>query len=440
MKINNFIKSISVSNKLRQTNAGQAVIIAIVLFTFGSLIFIGGVATPALSDVKEANNLLSSKRSFFTSEASVEDVVYRVKNALYFSTSETLTLDGFTATTDVVDTANGKSIIAQGDVSNLIRKSQVDVVEGIGAAFFYGIQSGTGGIVMQNFSKVRGNVYSNGTIVGHNSNVIKGDAISAGPSGLIDGIHATGTAHANVIQNSEVDGDAYYQTISNTVVLGTEYTGSTDQVPVDLPITDAMVDLWKATAETGGVISSPCPYKIESSMTLGPVKIECDLVIDKNSTIVTLLGPVWVTGNINTKSGPTIQIDPSLGKESVPIIADNPSDNLTSARITLENDSLFVGSGTPGSYVLLLSQNNSAESGGSTSAIEVKNSAQGDLFVYAGHGEIELENNISLKEVTAFRIKLENNAEVIYESGFSSLLFTSGPGGGFEIDSWKEVE
>mgnify|MGYP003343766782 FL=1 len=90
--------------------------------------------------------------------------------------------------------------------------------------------------------------------------------------------------------------------------------------------------------------------------------------------------------------------------------------------------------------MLFRSQNDSAENGGSNSAIDIDNNILGDVLVYAGHGAIEMENNASLKEVTGYKIRIKNNAQVIYETGLASLLFTSGPGGGYEIESWDEVE
>ena len=60
--------------------------------------------------------------------------------------------------------------------------------------------------------------------------------------------------------------------------------------------------------------------------------------------------------------------------------------------------------------------------------------------MYAAHGEIRIKQSLTLKEVTAYKIRLQNSAEVIYESGLASLLFTSGPGGGFEVSSWGEIE
>ena len=88
----------------------------------------------------------------------------------------------------------------------------------------------------------------------------------------------------------------------------------------------------------------------------------------------------------------------------------------------------------------MISQNNDAENGGSGVAIEAGNNAGGDLLVYAAHGEILLKNNISLKEVSGYRIHLQNFAKVVYETGLASLLFTTGPGGGYVVDSWEEIK
>ena len=89
---------------------------------------------------------------------------------------------------------------------------------------------------------------------------------------------------------------------------------------------------------------------------------------------------------------------------------------------------------------MLISQNLSAESGGTEVALDVKNTVSGDLLVYAGHGEISLQNSINLKEVSAYRNRLKNTAEVIYETGIANLLFDSGPSGSYEILSWEEIE
>ena len=58
---------------------------------------------------------------------------------------------------------------------------------------------------MSNSAEVIGNVFSNGPIVGSNSNIVRGDVVSAGPSGLVDGVRATSSVYAHTIRNSEIE-------------------------------------------------------------------------------------------------------------------------------------------------------------------------------------------------------------------------------------------
>jgi len=212
-----------------------------------------------------------------------------------------------------------------------------------------------------------------------------------------------------------------------------------DQPYADLPISDEMIDDWKGVASSSQIITSPCPYEISEDTTLGPAKIECDLEISQDP-VITLAGNVWVAGNILIKNSAVIRSSPSLGKKSVAIIADNLANRLTSSKITLNNSATFYGSGSQGSYVLLISQNNSAENGGVENAVSIAQTVSGDLLLYAGHGKIFLNNSSDLREVTGYSLDLRNQANVIYETGLANLLFSSGPGGSFSIVSWNEVE
>jgi hypothetical protein len=331
-------------------------------------------------------------------------------------------------------------ITTNASANNNVRLARIDLLLGTGVVFNFGVQSDTGGVLMENTSSVEGNIYSNGPVEGQNNNLVKGDIVSAGAMGFVDGSHATGSVYAHTIEDSDIDKDAYYQVIdASTTVDGTKYSGSPDQSIQPLPITDAMVAAWEAEAEAAGVHTSPCPYVIDSDITIGPLKIACDLEVNKNSTTLTLQGNIWVEGNIKIKK-PVIRIDPTLGNTSVVIIADNPADRLNSSTIEIENTTVFQGSGAVNSNILVLSQNSSAELGGGVSAINVENGSQGDLLVYAGHGEILLRNSTSLKEVTAWRVRLRNGAKIIYETGLASLLFSGGPSGGFELNSWREIK
>ncbi len=424
--------------KKEKYHEGQALFTAVIFFLFISLAVVMGLASSAVKSSKISLDLLSAKKSYFIAESGTEDAVYRVIKGKKYSAEEVVNLDGSFATTTIVAAGSNVTVESTGNVSKNVRKTRELLSNESGVSFHYGVQVGNGGLEMENTSGVIGNVYSNGTIEGAGSNLIKGDAVSAGASGSTSGVHATSSAYAHSISNSTIDKDAYFQTISGTTVKGTLYPGSPDQPLRDMPISDETINSWEQAA-AANVISSPCPYTISSNVTLGPVKITCNLTIQGSPT-VTLAGPIWVEGNITIENSAVIRLDSSLGKKSIAVIADNPLNRDTGSKIVLENSATFYNSGTEGSYVLFISQNNSIEGGGQESAIIIKNSANGDVLLYAGHAEILLANNVNLREVTAYKVHLQNSAQVIYESGLASLLFESGPSGGYSIDSWREVK
>lgn len=423
--------------ELTSYNGGYIMITAIIFFILISTIVIFGMVNPILKQVKISKENYKSKQSYYLANAGIEDLIYRIKNGMEYSTTEVHYLNGSYSTTTITDTPTGKRVTSSASVNNDIRKVQADLVLGTGVAFHYGTQAGQGGFILENSSTVTGNIYANGPVTGSN-NYIYGNVVSAGPTGLIDGIHATGSAYANTIQNSTIDKDAYYVNRTSTTVGGVSYPGSPNQATTSFPISDTQIEEWKTHAEAGGTISSPCPYIINSSRTLGPVKINCDLRISGSPTI-TLNGPVWVNGNIEFNNGPLIQISPSFGTKSVQFIADNPSNRTTSSRIDVNNTAQFQGSGASGSFIFLISQNNSSELGGSVEAISMDNSANGDIILYSNHGLISVNNSAELKQITGYRIRARNTANIIYDIGLPSTLFDSGPGGGFDISSWTEV-
>ncbi|MBI2475792.1 MAG: hypothetical protein HYV67_00935 [Candidatus Taylorbacteria bacterium] len=430
-------------NSQLTTNRGQAVITAVVFFLVIAATVSIGVINPVLRQLKQADDFLRTRASLFASQSVNEDALYRLKTNKKFTSPSTLSLGGYRATATSTTVAGGLQINSSGNGFNLTRNIRTHLISGSGASFNYGVQVGAGGVILENTSSVAGNLYSNGPVTGAGSNLIKGDAVSAGPNGQIDGVHATSSAYAHIIRNSTIDKDAYYQTISGSTVAGTLYPGSADQATSTLPIAAAQVTQWQNDAAAGGTIASPCPYKISDTATIGPAKINCDLEISGNNYTVTLGGALWVAGNITVKNSPTIKVSPSLGHKSIPIVADNPADHTDSSIITLSNSVQFQGSGTPGSFVVLISQNNRAANGGNGSgeeAIIAQNNVSGAVLLYAALGEIRLQNSISLKEVTAYRLRLQNSAEVVYDTGLANLLFTSGPSGSYVFDGWREVQ
>ena len=76
-------------------------LLSIVFFLFISLAISFGLVSPSVRQYKIANNLEKSNQSFFLSESAVEDTYYRLKEAMTVGTTNTLTLNGNSATATI---------------------------------------------------------------------------------------------------------------------------------------------------------------------------------------------------------------------------------------------------------------------------------------------------------------------------------------------------
>jgi hypothetical protein len=243
------------------------------------------------------------------------------------------------------------------------------------------------------------------------------------------------------IGSGGVGGAEAYQ-VSDSVVAGTIYcqTGSGNNKacdparpippPLDMPISEGNIEQWKSEALAGGVINGD--YIVGSSMSLGPKKIVGNLVVDGNKTL-TLTGTLWVTGNVTVNNGARIKLSSSYGANSGALVADG--------RFSISNNSSFAGSGQTGSFIMTLTTSNCpiSDSCGGLYAIDVSNNA-GAVILNAQKGSIHMNNNASVKEITAYKIIFDPNAIINYEQGIANTNFTNGPTGGWTIKSWAEVE
>jgi hypothetical protein len=439
------------NNMHTQRDRGAALLLFVVLFLATSLSLVLTIGNSVYEDLAKYRTLMAGTQSFYGAEAGIEDAIYRHRNSDNYSDTESFSFmntDVSVSRTQVTDYYN---FLAEGDVSDSVRRSYATLAIGDGASFNFGMQSGNGGITMANSSSVTGNVFSNGSISG-SGNMIRGDVVSAGASGAVTSIHATGSMWAHTITSATVGKDAYYQSIVGSTVFGSVcvnahcHPGSTDQTPAAMPIADATIENWKTNIfNTGTIISSTSTqcssgtYTIDTDTTLNNVFIDCNVDVSKNSTDLIIAGPVWIKGNLSFSQGPNIVASSSLGTRSVQVIVDKVTNRLTSSQVSV-NQSTNFNSGNVKSYTVIISMNNSAELGGTEKAINLGQTTTGKLLVYAPHGLIDIAQSTSLKEITGYKIKTANSSNIIYESGLVNLLFTSGPGGGFTIDFWKEVE
>ena len=432
-------------NRLK-SQRGAAMLFFVLFFVVAASALAFSLGRAVYSDLYLVNSLLASNESYLTADSALEDAVYKMMKGYMVSATSTFNATAGLATT-TISYDSSSDIYTLRSVSKVGRANRVSVVEltsGVGSAFNYGLQSGNGGFTLSNSASITGNVYSNGNILGGGSSLISGDVISAGPTGSITKIHATGSVWTNTLSDSLIDKDAHYNVVGiPSVVNGVRYTPEAVTATTSLPIPDDKVQEYKDGVTSSGTVIpvSSCIagwYVISTNATIGNVKIECNLRIKGPGITVTLTGPIWVTGNIEFVTGPTLKVSPALGPKSVQFIADNPSDRLTSSKVSINNSSVFTGSGHPSSFIMVLSQNNSAETGGSEEAAFIGQSSNGSLILYAGHGLINIGNSIDLKSVTGYKIDIGNNSDVTYDTGLTSVLFTGGPGGGYVIRDWYQ--
>jgi hypothetical protein len=237
---------------------------------------------------------------------------------------------------------------------------------------------------------------------------------------LNNGSVIQGNVHANSLDGFTVNKDAYYQSITGSVVVnGTKYPNSVDPVPAAMPISDANITEWKGDAEDAGVYTgnlSGCPSKI------GPGKYVGNFITGNNCTI-TVVTPFWLTGDLTFGNSTIFKMDPSLGASSGVMIVDGVT--------TFQNSDDLRGSGANGSYLTILSTYDSQAHGG-TIAINTGNSSITGIL-YAPYGILTLANNATFKEAVAWQINMGTGTLLTYDSGLISTFFSAGPSGAFSV-------
>jgi formylmethanofuran dehydrogenase subunit C len=413
-----------------------------------------------LSIQKISANIIKSSQAYYAAEAGIEDSLLRIFDpSIGYLSSNTLSVGGATANITIEKVSTSLTIESQGNASGRIRKLRVKAfITSDEANFYYGVQVGDGGLTMASNTKILGNVYSNGPVVGASNAKICGDLYVAKDSGRIenmkvfkteniicdgigDGIGTEdGNVHAHSIIDSYIGNGAYYYdetTISGTTVVGSHYPGSPDPEPESLPFSDIQINKWKDDAVEGGIVNGNYVLDGEEDL-LGPIKINGNLTI--NSSIFTQTGTIWVTGDLIVNSGTAIELDDSYGLDSGVIVV-NGTISLKSNVVICGSEGYYKAGNcyeNLGSFLMFVSTNSLCCNPASPT-ISVSSNSNAAIF-YTNSGLIKINSNIELKEVTGYALYIDSGVEITYESGLANINFTSGPGGGWKIDSWKEIE
>lgn len=231
-----------------------------------------------------------------------------------------------------------------------------------------------------------------------------------------------GNVHANTIKNLDIQAGAYYKTIENSTAASL-HPNSDDPPPKIFPISDANILDWETQATQASVTTGDITTCVN---ILGPGKIEGNVTFNSNCN-VTIKSPLWITGTLNFNTGNILKLDSSYGSASGIIIVGTDSSGGT---VALGSNNKLEGTGTGSSILMILSNYDSRTNG--VAAILITNIGNSGVF-YASKGIVEPGNHNTFKELTAWGIRLINNGEINYETGLSSTLFTSGPGGTYSL-------
>lgn len=411
--------------KIFKNQKGQVVSIV----TFFVLIIMVGMALTmgfliSLSQNNTTNDVKSTQ-SYYAAESGIEDALIRLKKT---PTITTLDYNFNVGSANVVvnipsSLGISKTINSQANNNGIERKVQAvcSLDNTSDASFYYGVEVGEGGLIMNNGSEVLGNVFSSGNISG--SGIIRNDVVVSGNGHSINGVTVRGNASVySCLSGANINGNLTYVTGGShaCTVGGTTTEQSEEILQQPLPIPQTQIDEWKNYAAAKEVF--PGNKTISGNQSLGPVKITGNLVLNNNA-VLTLTGVVYVQGRITLGNNVTIQLDSSFGTTGGVIISDGI--------IIMGNSNIFRGSGQTGSYVLVLSTSLS------DSAITVSNNSDGAVF-YASAGGLTISNNVSVTEATGYKVIMLNNSRIQYSNGIVHIYFSSGTGGGWKVTSWQE--
>jgi hypothetical protein len=165
------------------------------------------------------------------------------------------------------------------------------------SSFYYGAQSGTGGIELNSNAIIFGNAYSNSNIVCNSNSYISGDGFAVG----------------SITPNNCPKGQAK---------TGAPY----------VPLPDFNKDYWISQAESGGIINGNVSYNSGVNY-LGPKRINGNLTLNTNSSLI-IAGPIYVTGNIELNSNTQIKLNDSFDTDGTVILAEG--------KISVNNNALIL--------------------------------------------------------------------------------------------------
>ncbi len=246
----------------------------------------------------------------------------------------------------------------------------------------------------------------------------------------ISGVVVNGNASAYTVNNSTVSGTLSCQ--SGTGNNKACNTASSTPTPTAFPFSESNITEWKADATAGGIYNGNLTLDNVDATSTGALKINGNLTIT-NAARMTISGTLYVTGNLSIQGDTDFVIDSSVGSNSVVVVVDGT--------VNIGNAATVSGSGSPGSYVVLISTSSCGgltTCSGSVPAVTLEGAA-GAVVLLAPNGQVLFRGSASAKAVVSYKMSLEGATTLNYESGLADIEFNSGPSGSWVTNSWKEI-
>lgn len=483
------------SNVSNEEGFAMFVLVLFFLAFFTTVTF--GFLNSLTFEIKNTRQYTEARQAFYTAEAGVEDALYRLSSPTIDENSPIIFhIASSTATTTITDVNFfEKTIASEGALSEIVQNISVTAKATSTVKFSYAANIGLGGLEMDdtvNLTVDNAPIYSNGPVVGEGGffyvTDIYGDLVVATTSPVdtvqvsgdvyahtIQGSYSTvgGTAHASVLDEVTVYGDGYYEMkIGGADVYGTETVEPYVPKPLaPLPISDEDIEVIKDEASSGGAYTGDgCPVdppthtectliifcdEVTDPLVIGPNEIPCDLNMPDDSKLV-LNGPVWVDGDITFGSNVEVEANFDTYPGTImPLVADDESAPLTGGQIVFEGGfstglvnavcgllEILLGidcSDTDSFSILFISMNESAESGGGVPALQALGSLDGDLILYTPHGSIVLQDDVTVDQISAYKLEILQSSDINYSADLQTPLIPGIPMQ-WRIGAWQEVE
>lgn len=166
-----------------RNQSGFAALLSTMIVMTIIVIVVSGLSLATIIEQKISANAVHSAQAYYAAESGIEDSLYRLIQGHDYSSSNNFAVGAGRATITISDDASQKNILARGQKDERWRSLQVKLnTGGQSTSFYYGVQVGDGGLIMDNNSRVEGSIYSNGPIQGNQGAVITGDAWVANSS------------------------------------------------------------------------------------------------------------------------------------------------------------------------------------------------------------------------------------------------------------------